>query len=275
MSFLQGYTSGVASAARGWMRAATGGLALQSRRQPMVCIRQRRWPAHPTPPELGSSEDGEEREKKKSLQNPRNEAIPHKLVRFVNPETKTLEPPRPLSAVLAFVDRKRQYLELVAERPEPIVKLIDVKDRYDRNRARRVQQVLGRAPEEKELQLTWGVAAGDLAFKLRKAREDLVDGDRVSLVFAPKKGQAVLNDQERTRAVDEALRLLEDVGRERKERTVQGQAVALHLEPLRQKQVHELKWAYAVGGEPFNGAGNVAAALKSGVRVDAVRSRPT
>lgn len=224
-------------------------------------------------PDSLEDEKGKEKEKKK-LQNPRNDAISYSVVRLVNPQTGALDPPTRLREVLKLVNRKTQYLELVTEKPEPIVKLINVKERYDRTRAKHVQQVLGRAPEEKELQLTWGVGAGDLAFKLRKAREDLNDGDRVTLVFAPKKGQkAGTAPEERDLVVEEALRLLEDVGRERKERTVQNQAVALYLEPLRPKQVHDLKWAYA-GDELWKGLKAVTAALRSGVRVDAVFALP-
>ncbi|KAI0722029.1 hypothetical protein C8T65DRAFT_172897 [Cerioporus squamosus] len=228
-------------------------------------------PAPSTSSDSTSPDEGDK--KKKPLQKPRNEAIRYRFVRLVNPETGALDPPAPLKDILARVDRKRQYLELVIEKPEPIVKFINVKDLYNRDKAKRVQQVLGRAPEEKEVQLTWGVDAGDLAYKLRKARSELKDGNRVSLVFAPKKGQARPTPEEQTKIVDEALRLLEDVGRERKERDVRKEVVALFLEGIRGKQVHELKWAYT-GDELWTGLKGALNALRKGGRVDVVFALP-
>lgn len=224
--------------------------------------------------ELLPDNEEDEKKKKKPLQNPRNEAIKHTVVRLVNPQTGALEPPARLRDVLPRVDRKKQYLELVVEKPEPIVKIINLKERYDRQRAKHIQQVLGRAPEEKELQVTWGVGAGDLAFKLRKAREDLTAGDRVTLVFAPKKGQKTPETpEEKNKFVEEALRLLEDVGRERKDRTAQNHVVALYLEPLRPKQIIDLNWAHS-GHESWTGLSAVYAGLRSGARVDVVFNLP-
>ncbi|PIL36636.1 hypothetical protein GSI_00325 [Ganoderma sinense ZZ0214-1] len=213
--------------------------------------------------------EGEEPEKKeKPLQNPRNEAINFAYVRLVNPETGTLDPPAPLSSILLRVQRKTQYLELVTEKPEPIVKIIDTKLRYTRSKAKREQQQLNRAPEEKELQLTWGVAVGDLQFKLKKAREDLLDGNRVTLIFAPKKGQQVPAPPDQQTMIEEAVRLLEDVGRERKERAAQKHMIALFLDSLRpRKQTHELEWAYS-GDEPWEGLKAVEMALRKGARVE-------
>ena len=217
--------------------------------------------------QLSSGGEGEEK-KEKPLQNPRNEGIPFTYVRLVNPETGSLDPPAPLRRILPMVQRKTQYLELVTEKPEPIVKIIDTKLRYTRNKAKKEQHLLNRAPEEKELQLTWGVAVGDLQFKLKKAREDLLDGNRVTLVFAPKKGQQVPTPEDQQAMIDEAVRLLEDVGRERKDRAAQKHMTALFLDSLRpRKQVHELEWAYS-GDELWEGLKAAETALRKGARVE-------
>lgn len=218
---------------------------------------------------------GEEDEKKeKPLQKPRNEAIPFAYVRLVNPETGLLDPPAPLRRILPTIQRKTQYLELVTDKPEPIVKIIDTKLRYTRGKAKKQQQLLNRAPEEKELQLTWGVAIGDLQFKLKKAREDLLDGSRVTLVFALKKGQQVPTPADQQAMIEEAVRLLEDVGRERKDRATQKHMTALFLESVRpRKQTHELGWAYS-GDEPWDGLKAVETALRKGARVEVIFLTP-
>ncbi|TBU27683.1 hypothetical protein BD311DRAFT_759829 [Dichomitus squalens] len=221
---------------------------------------------------LPSEEEGEK--KKKPLQNPRNEAIRYRYVRLVNPETGALEPPTLLRNILPTLDRKTQYLELVNENPEPIVKIINTKMLYARGKAKKERQQQNRPPEEKELQLTWGVGMGDLQFKLRKAREDLLDGNRVTLIFAIKKGQKVPSPPEQQAMIEEAVRLLEDVGRERKERAVQKHMTALFLESLRpRKQTHELDWAYT-GGEPWEGLKAVETALSKGARVEVTFHTP-
>ena len=230
-------------------------------------------PVKRAPKSSSSSSPDEEEEKKKPLQKPRNEAIKYQFVRLVNPETGTLDPPASLKEILARVDRKRQYLELVLDKPEPIVKFINVKDMYNRTKSKHVQKVLGRAPEEKEVQLTWGVDAGDLAYKLRKARSELMDGNRVTLVFAPKKGQARPSPEEQTKIVEEALRLLAEVGRERKEREVRNEIVAVFLEGIRGRQVFDLKWAYT-GDESWTGLKAALNALRGKGRVDVVFSLP-
>ncbi|KAI1785335.1 hypothetical protein LXA43DRAFT_976278 [Ganoderma leucocontextum] len=214
------------------------------------------------------SSEGEDGKKQKPLQNPRNEAIPFTYVRLVNPATGSLDPPAPLRRILPTLRRKTQYLELVTDKPEPIVKIIDTKLRYTRSKAKKEQQHLNRPPEEKELQLTWGVGVGDLQFKLKKAREDLLDGNRVNLVFAPKKGQQLPTPADQQTMIEEAVRLLEDVGRERKERAAQKHMMALFLESVRpRKQTHELEWAYS-GDEPWEGLRTVETALRKGARVE-------
>ena len=216
----------------------------------------------------GKPAEGEEDEKKKPLQKPRNEAIKFQYVRLVNPDTRALEPPALLRNILRTLDRKTQYLELVTEEPEPIVKIINTKLLYARSKAKKEQQQINRPVEEKELQLTWGVGFGDLQFKLKKAREDLLDGNRVTLIFAPKKGQTIPGPAEQQAMIEEAVRLLEDVGRERKERAVQKHMTALFLESVRpRKQTHELEWAYT-GDEPWEGLKAVQEALRKGARVE-------
>ncbi|KAI0772510.1 hypothetical protein BD413DRAFT_474401 [Trametes elegans] len=209
-------------------------------------------------------------EKEKDNRKRRNEDIPYSVVRLVNPETGGLDPPARLQSILDRLDRKRQFLELVVREPEPIVKIFDSKLLYDRGRAKKLAQATNRPPEEKEVQLTWGVGAGDLQFKLRKVRAELEDGNRVNLVFAPKKGQKVPAPAEQERIVQEVLDLLADVGKERRARTVQKQIVAVFLENVRPKRTVELRWKYNDDADSWEGIKAVDSALRKGERVEAV-----
>ncbi|OSD01751.1 hypothetical protein PYCCODRAFT_1391215 [Trametes coccinea BRFM310] len=224
-------------------------------------------------PPRPEQKDGEEEKEEKRLRNPRNEEIKHRYVRFVNPETGALEPPTPLGDILRRVNRKVEYLELVKEKPEPIVKIQQTKTMYNRSKAKKLVQATKRAPEEKEVQLTWGVGLGDLQFKLRKVRDELEDGNRVNLVIAPKKGQKLPSPAEQQSMVEETLRLLEDVAKERKDRAVQKNAVGLFLESTRTKRIVELRWAQG-DTDSWEGLKTAENALRQGERVEAVFHLP-
>ncbi|KAI0352747.1 hypothetical protein OH77DRAFT_756278 [Trametes cingulata] len=205
----------------------------------------------------------------KELRKPRNEEIKHTVVRLVNPETGVLDPPASLRQILSRTDRQRYYVELVQDKPEPIVKIFDKKLLYDREKAQKVLKASKKPPEEKEVQLTWGVGSGDLQFKLKKARTELEEGNHVNLVFAPKRGQKVPTPAEQEKLVEEALSILADVGKERRGRAVQKQAVAVFLEYTRPKKTVELRWTYS-DNDTWEGLKTVAPALRSGARVEAI-----
>ncbi|KAI0637655.1 hypothetical protein C8Q77DRAFT_1047117 [Trametes polyzona] len=216
-----------------------------------------------TPPPPNEKKSSREQRK------PRNEEIKHSVVRLVNPETGALDPPTRLREVLARLNPKTHFLELVTEDPEPIVKMHDRKLLYDRERTKKRVQASKKPPEEKEVQLTWGVGTADMEFKLKKVRAELEDGNRVNLVFAPKRGQTLPTPEQQETIVGEALSLLADVGKEYKARTVQKQAVAVFLEALRRKKTVDLRWVYSEG-DSWEGLKSVESALRSGERVEAV-----
>ncbi len=205
------------------------------------------------------------REKRK----PRNEEIKNPVVRLVNPETGALDPPASLRVILARMNPKTHFLELVTTEPEPIVRLHDRKLLYDREKTKKRVHASKKAPEEKEVQLTWGVGAADMEFKLRKVRADLADGHRVSLIFAPKKGQVLPGPVQQEKMIADALAFLGEVGREHKERTVHKQAVAVFLESLRKKRTVDLKWVDSDGAS-WEGLKSIESALRGGERVEAV-----
>jgi len=162
---------------------------------------------------------------------PRNKEIPYDRVRLVDAETSALGPFIPLEDILATLNKKEEMLELVAEKPDPIVKVVDKKASYSRmkeQKARKKDEAKTR--EEKEVQMTWGVASGDLQHKLKKARQELQKGNRVNLVFAPKKGQESLTPAQMAERVQETVDLLADVGKEWKVREAQGRTAVIHLQ---------------------------------------------
>ena len=161
---------------------------------------------------------------------PTNEDIGYTLVQVVNKEGR-LDPPQPLSVVLAALDLKTHMVQLVTD-DQPIVKILDKKEVFDKlkalKRAKSNSQRL--LPEDKEIQMTWGVANSDLAHKVGKVRKELEKKNRVNLVFAPKKRQPVPSPTERNEKVNEVLEMLKDIGTESRPRTFLKSLLTLHLE---------------------------------------------
>jgi translation initiation factor IF-3 len=150
----------------------------------------------------------------------------------VDSETGRLNPPKPLRDILSSVDLKTHYVELVGEQPDPTVKIISKKDTFDKFKERKakMKSTAKNEIEQKEIQLTWGVASGYLAHKLKKVRQELEKGNRVNVLYARKRGQRLPSPQEMEARVQETLDLMRDVGEEWKQRDVQRAVTVIHLQ---------------------------------------------
>lgn len=111
--------------------------------------------------------------------------ITHRVVQLVDPSTNTLTEPQPLHSIQ--FDRSTHELRLVSDSP-PVVKLISLAEEAEKAKQLEVKLKLNRktAFEDKEVQISWNSADGDLKHKLDVARGFLERGDRVHMVFAPK-----------------------------------------------------------------------------------------
>jgi translation initiation factor IF-3 len=154
--------------------------------------------------------------------------IGYPVVQLVDPETDRLHPPTTLSNIVSSIDLKTHFIELVREYPNPIVKIFSKQASFEERKAskgkKKNQMVL------KEIQMTWGVASGDLAHKLRKVRQELEKGNRVDLVYAPKKGQPIPTLGEMEWRVQETLKFIQDIGKEWKSREAKGAMTVLYLQ---------------------------------------------
>lgn len=159
--------------------------------------------------------------------------IPFNFVRLADSDSGTLHPLAPLQTILNSIDRKTQHVELVANAPDPIVKIVNTKEAREKYRElKKRAQAAARAQVRKEIQVTWGVAPGDLAHKLEKVRQELMGGRKVDLIFASKKGQVVPTKQEMDARLKGVLETLTDVGKEYLPREVRKTANVLYLKPL-------------------------------------------
>lgn len=160
-----------------------------------------------------------------------NEDIKYPYVQVVNIDGR-LNPPRPLSTVLSSIDRNEEFVQLVTD-DQPIVKILNKKEAYDKAKAlKKAKKDNERLQGDKEIQMTWGVAAGDLEHKINKVRKELEKKNRVSLIFAPKKRQPVPSPQEQDERVNKVLEMLKDIGKESRPRTLLRSLLTLHLEAV-------------------------------------------
>lgn len=185
-----------------------------------------------------------------------NNDIPYTYVRVVDPETRKPLPPQRLTEVINNLATElqpkkggisakssvTQYAQLVAPPSEAtngyaLVKLVDRREAAAREKAQRLQaQASRRASEEKEIQFAWGIGAADVQHKLRKARQELLRGVRVQLVFARKASGSIKRDPstkaELNALVNQIVEALVDVGREWRIRDERKNMVAVYLQDL-------------------------------------------
>ena len=180
---------------------------------------------------------------------PINNDIPYPYVRVVDPETRKPLPPQSLTEVINNLATESggpakasvtQYALLVAPPSEAtdgyaLVKLVDRREAAAREKARRSKaHASRRASEEKEIQFAWGIGTADVQHKLRKARQELLRGVRVQLVFARRaSGGAERDSSTRTKLtelVNQVVEALVDVGKEWRIRDERKNMVAVYLQ---------------------------------------------
>ncbi|KZT74476.1 hypothetical protein DAEQUDRAFT_761324 [Daedalea quercina L-15889] len=174
----------------------------------------------------------------------RNEDIPFRVVKLVDRETGRLgDEWLALADILKTVDRKREYLELVGEKPDPIVKVFKSSDIFNKKRLEAEKKKAKRV--QKEVQVSWAISPGDLEHKLEKVREELEAGNRVDLAYVTKSGQAKPTKEQMGARAEESVKVLSDVGTEWKERTVTKTALVIHWqgqnEPTAEATMDHLK----------------------------------
>lgn len=114
----------------------------------------------------------------------RNYDIPFKLVHLVGQDNK-LSDLTPLRPIVDSINTRTDSVIVVQAKP-PIVKIINNAEEQQKERERQEKIKLSRrlAVEDKELQMGWGAADGDVQHKIETARGLLEKGDRVHVVFA-------------------------------------------------------------------------------------------
>ncbi|WVQ89390.1 hypothetical protein IAS59_003147 [Cryptococcus gattii] len=160
-------------------------------------------------------------------------SIPHPVVRLIGPDG--LLPPQRLSSILPTYSTSTHTLTLVSVDGEyPVVKLVNKAQERDRAKEKEEKSKVKRkiSMEEKEVQVSWQSAKGDLGHKLEMAKGILEKGDRVQVVFANRRRAEPINERQKDEIVALFEGTLEEVGKKWKEDDKNRGLWVLYYNPL-------------------------------------------
>lgn len=160
-------------------------------------------------------------------------SIPHPVVRLIGPDG--LLPPQRLASILPTYSTSTHTLTLVSVDGEyPVVKLVNKAQERDRAKEKGEKSKVKRkiSMEEKEVQVSWQSAKGDLGHKLEMAKGILEKGDRVQVVFANRRRAEPINERQKEEIVAMFEGTLEEVGKKWKEDDKNRGLWVLYYNPL-------------------------------------------
>ena len=163
----------------------------------------------------------------------RNEGIPIKVVQVANREDGRLGPPIALQELLQATDLKKNFVQLVSSEP-PVVRISSYYEVAQAKKAAKVKQKLHKV-EQKEVQLTWGISDSDLDHKMKKAKEELLKGNRVDVAFGPKSRKIFVPLETKQSILQNVTAILSEVGKEYKPAQSRGQFAVLSFEGRKSK----------------------------------------
>ncbi|KAF9076697.1 hypothetical protein BDP27DRAFT_813279 [Rhodocollybia butyracea] len=164
----------------------------------------------------------------------RNDKIPYSEVHVVDRDNDGQLVKTTMTELLQNLNPEKSYIELVSTDPFAVVKVVNRKEEIARQRQAKVQQKLNAKKNmKKEFQFTWGMALGDLEYRLGRVKSELKKGTRVDLVFAPKGSQKPPPVHEMRERMQLMADKLADVGIEWKDRELQRGMGALFMQSLR------------------------------------------
>ncbi|THV00568.1 hypothetical protein K435DRAFT_443548 [Dendrothele bispora CBS 962.96] len=177
-----------------------------------------------------TSSSGKKTEPNTSVK-PKNESIPFQRVFLVDPETEKLQE-KPLKDVLAMFNKKTHFAELQRTDPFPVVRIIDKSEAHHKKlKLKEQQKAAAKRNVRKEFQFTWGMAQGDVSYRMERVKDTLRKGGKVDIVFAPKAGvrtgPALLEMKQR---MEELVGSLKDLATEYKNREYRRFLAAVFLQ---------------------------------------------
>jgi len=167
-----------------------------------------------------------------------DKSIPHDIVHVVDSETGRLGPPRALADILSTIDKELSRIELIAEHPQPVIRIITrefarQQRKDDKMRALHAKQTQA---ERKQLQMTWGVDGNDLARKIARARGYLTKNHPVDFVLSKKRGVPLPSRDAMVWRMDGIVAALRDVSTV-SNRSIGSQLATIQLRPSKPNDI--------------------------------------
>nr|WP_318035866.1 translation initiation factor IF-3 [Mycoplasmopsis equigenitalium] len=170
-----------------------------------------------------------------------NQAIPYRKV-FVVDENNEKVGVLERDEAIAMAKAKKMDLVLISVQPKPIAKILDYgKFKYDRKKKAKEAKEKQTNIQNRQVRLTPLIGQHDLETKARKAREFLLNGDRlkVSLKF---RGRELTRQELGHETLNKFFALVEDIAEIAKEATLtQDRFLDLQIQPSKNKIAKFLK----------------------------------
>jgi len=143
---------------------------------------------------------------------------------------------------LSSIDKELSRIELIAEQPRPVVRIITrefarQQRKDDKMRALHAKQTHA---ERKQLQMTWGVDGNDLARKISRARGYLTKNHPVDFVLSKKRGVPLPSRDAMVWRMDGIVAALRDVSIV-SNRSIGSQLATIQLRPSKPNDIGALK----------------------------------
>ncbi|VEU75810.1 translation initiation factor IF-3 [Mycoplasmopsis maculosa] len=160
-----------------------------------------------------------------------NENIPFQKVFVIGSDGEKIGVKSTYEAIEMAKDEKKD-LVIIAVEPKPIARILDYgKFKYERKKKQKAAKEKQAVIQNRQIRLTPLIGDHDLQTKSRKAKEFLLDGDRlkVSLKF---RGRELARQELGYNTLDKFFKLVEDVAKISKEPTlVNNRFLDMSLEP--------------------------------------------
>ncbi len=168
-----------------------------------------------------------------------NEAIPFSKVFVLSPEGEKIGVKTKKEA-LELAQEQNLDLVVISNNPkQPVVKILDYgKFKYDRKKKLKEAKANQAVTNNREVRLTPMIGDHDLNFKSKKAREFILNGDRVkvSLKF---RGREMARKELGYAKLDDFYKTLEDIAMIQKEPTLNGRFLDMYLQRDKSKNPKE------------------------------------
>jgi len=168
-----------------------------------------------------------------------NEAIPFSKVFVLSPEGEKIGVKTKKEA-LELAQEQNLDLVVISNNPkQPVVKILDYgKFKYDRKKKLKEAKANQAVTNNREVRLTPMIGDHDLKFKSKKAREFILNGDRVkvSLKF---RGREMARKELGYAKLDDFYKTLEDIAMIQKEPTLNGRFLDMYLQRDKSKNPKE------------------------------------